>query len=162
MSDLQQTTPPQSNEDLISDFFFIVFTPNPAKRKVKIWVDGKITLSLRTEKFLKIIYSLTNEVLKNKVEIECSNYGGFYLIDRQQNNIRKVDVKNEKQLLDLKSAFTLDEKQPELKELYLQSLQNIFDKEARPVKESVTTFDSKYNRVTVYNNAGGFQSYRPY
>ena len=54
-----------TTEELLSDFFFLIFCPNPNKNNVRVIIDdGTIKLYTNIPKFIKIIEDVKEEYYK--------------------------------------------------------------------------------------------------
>lgn len=85
-------------ESELGNFSFLLFTPNPERRNVKVYVDdGEVSFLMNYDKFLQEIGRMADYDLYKKVESALCVYGGFYQLDRHARVISK-----------LKGAFATD------------------------------------------------------
>lgn len=159
-----------STEDLIRDFFFILFSPNPAKESVRVIVDdGTYKVHMKIPKFVKIINSSMGDKAALQVKNLCSVYGGFFLVDRVKGTITQLHLKNDKQILNIKQLHKDIEdlksnasKEDIVRERFLAALQAEVDSSIEKGSVSKPTY-SKYSSTVIYGNDGfSTKNYRPY
>jgi len=72
-------------------FFFLVFYPNPLRDNVKIIIDdGTIRTTLRRKKFHAVIEAICGLDLANSLDVAMSEMGGWFLFDRENRSIKKL------------------------------------------------------------------------
>ena len=63
----------------LNEFLFLIIYPNPIKRVVKVIIDnGLSTISMKYEKFLKIIQSTCNQKDFTNIRLCLLEYDGPY------------------------------------------------------------------------------------
>lgn len=159
-----------STEDLIRDFFFILFSPNPAKESVRVIVDdGTYKVHMKSSKFVGIINSSMGDKAALQVKNLCSMYGGFFLVDRVKGTITQLHLKNEKQILNIKQLHKDIEdlksnasKEDIVRERFLAALQADVNSSIAKGSGSKPTYD-RYSSTILYGNDGfSTKNYRPY
>ena len=136
MSDeLQQPKKILTTEELLSDFFFLIFCPNPNKNNVRVIIDdGTIKLYTNIPKFIKIIEGTMDEKAGTIVKNCCETYGCYYVIDRCENTIRKLNINSEDGVINLSLNFK--EAQITISSLKINMRQLLFtDKEYKEVTD---------------------------
>lgn len=157
-----------TTEELLSDFFFLVFHPNPRKNIVRIIIDdGSIKLYTNTQKFIKIIEGIMNEKTGMIVKNCCETYGCYYVIDRCEGTVRKLNITSERNILSLKQLHSEIEKAKEagesdsvLREKYIETLNGFIDQKVKKGIES-KVYGNKYSSTIIYGQQSQ-QGYRPY
>lgn len=100
----------------LTNFFFIVFSANPSKDIVKVYVDeGKIRFIMKREKFLNLIKNHLGDTMRNACEPCLSEYGTFYIISRVDYTLRKLSFKNEMEKINPSKIYRdyyIQEKKP--------------------------------------------------
>ena len=72
----------------LNEFLFLIIYPNPIKRVVKVIIDnGLSTISMKYEKFLKIIQSTCNQKDFMNIRLCLLEYDGHYYFVRIMNKI---------------------------------------------------------------------------
>lgn len=160
---------PKTAEELLSDFYFLVFSPNPTKNTVHVLVDdGSIKLWINISKFIKIISLIMGNSITGVLKSACTTYGCFFMIDRCSNDIKKLNIKSEENIInikqlhkDIEDAKKANKKDQALYEQFLTAIQS-------PVKErltkqvSNTAFFNNQNSTIVYGISNNFGGYKPY
>ena len=96
-----------TTEELLSDFFFLIFCPNPNKNNVRVIIDdGTIKLYTNIPKFIKIIEGTMDEKAGTIVKNCCETYGCYYVIDRCENTIRKLNINSEDNVINLQQLHS--------------------------------------------------------
>ena len=96
-----------TTEELLSDFFFLIFCPNPNKNNVRVIIDdGTIKLYTNIPKFIKIIEGTMDEKAGTIVKNCCETYGCYYVIDRCENSIRKLNISSEEGVINLQQLHS--------------------------------------------------------
>lgn len=157
-----------TTEELLSDFFFLVFHPNPRKNIVRIIIDdGSIKLYTNTQKFIKIIESIMNEKTGMIVKNCCETYGCFYVIDRCEGTVRKLNITSEANILSLKQLHNDIEKAKEvgesdsvLREKYIETLDGFIDQKLKKGTENLV-YGNKFSSTIIYGQQTQ-KEYRPY
>lgn len=101
----------------LNEFLFLIIYPNPIKRVVKVIIDnGLSTISMKYEKFLKIIQSTCNQKDFMNIRLCLLEYDGPYYFDRIKHRIKQINPKNvEKPILEQTEIFKEFEKDESLK-----------------------------------------------
>lgn len=157
-----------TTEELLSDFFFLVFHPNPRKNIVRLIIDdGSIKLYTNIQKFIKIIEGIMNEKTGMIVKNCCETYGCYYVIDRCEGTVRKLNITSERSFLSLKQLHSDIEKAKEagesddvLREKYIETLNGFVDQKLKKDTEN-KVYGNKYSSTIVYGQQPQ-QGYRPY
>lgn len=157
-----------TTEELLSDFFFLVFHPNPRKNIVRIIIDdGSIKLFTNTPKFIKIIEDIMDEKTAMIVKNCCETYGCYYVIDRCEGSVRKLNVNSDRNILSLKQLHNDIEKAKEvgesddvLREKYIETLNGFIDQKVQKGVEN-KVYGNKYSSTIIYGQQSQ-QGYRPY
>lgn len=158
-----------TTEELLSDFFFLIFCPNPSKNNVRVIIDdGTIKLYTNIPKFIKIIEQTMNSKAAQVVKNCCETYGCFYLIDRCENDIRKLNIDTEDNVINLKQlhkdimdAKAAGESNDKLRDEYIQSLNSTAGKEMERGTATNSTASNKFSATVVYGQQPT-RGYRPY
>ena len=98
MSDTVQPINPifQDPADAMGNFFFIVFTSDPTRDRVKVWVDdGTVKLIMKRDKFYDLIARLIDHETSRRVHEACTTYGCFYALDRVNRELQKLHAASE-------------------------------------------------------------------
>ena len=164
----QQPKKMLTTEELLSDFFFCLFIPNPAKNNVRIIIDdGTIKLYTNIKKFVKIIEGTMDEHAATIVKNCCDTYGCMYVIDRCENDIRKLNnvpdegVLNLQQLhKDIQQAKESGQTDDALREKYFDTLNSYMKPELKRGSSTSIT-GNKYVSTVVYGQDIR-RGYRPY
>jgi hypothetical protein len=84
-------------EDLFTQFFLCVWSPNPTKDSVRVILDdGGIKLYLKREKFISLISKVLNIDLPKtsynffRIKQSMNTYGGWYFYDRVNDEYRQL------------------------------------------------------------------------
>lgn len=157
-----------TTEELLSDFFFLIFHPNPRKNIVRIIIDdGSIKLFTNTQKFIKIIEGIMDEKTAMIVKNCCETYGCYYVIDRCEGTVRKLNINSDRSILSLKQLHNDIEKAKEvgesddvLREKYIETLNGFIDQKVQKGVEN-KVYGNKYSSTIIYGQQSQ-QRYRPY
>lgn len=157
-----------TTEELLSDFFFLIFIPNPAKNNVRVIIDdGTIKLYTNIPKFIKIIEGTMNLKAATIVKNCCETYGCFYLIDRCEDSIRKLNNNPEEGVINLKNlhkeimdAKEAGESNDKLREEYINALESEVNKELTRGSQVGAT-GNRYSATIIYGQQPT-RGYRPY
>lgn len=157
-----------TTEELLSDFFFLVFYPNPRKNIVRIIIDdGSIKLYTNTQKFIKIIEDIMNEKTAMIVKNCCETYGCYFVIDRCEGTVRKLNTTSDRNILSLKQlhndigiAKEAGESDDVLREKYIETLNGFVEQKVKKGVEN-EVYGNKYSSTIVYGQQPQ-QGYRPY
>lgn len=80
----------------MSQFEFIIFTPNPSIGSVTFFIDdGQMESSMYIEQFLEKIEKVCGYEERSKIEIACHDYGIHYFYDRHKKLLRELSPKEE-------------------------------------------------------------------
>lgn len=158
-----------TTEELLSDFFFLIFIPNPNKELVRIIIDdGTIKLYANTKKFINIIRSTMGEKSAIIAKNCCDTYGCYYLIDRCENLIRKLSTSSEDNVINLKNlhndilaAKKAGEVDSKLRESYMKTLNGNQNNELKKGQLDRSITVDKYSSTIIYNQQK-LGNYRPY
>lgn len=160
---------PKTTEELLSDFYFLVFSPNPTKNIVHVLVDdGTIKLWINIDKFIKIVSLIMGSQITGVLKSACTTYGCFFMVDRCNNDVKKLNIKSEENIInikqlhqDIEDAKKANKKDQALCEQFLTAIQS-------PIKERLTkqtgnaTFINGQNSTIVYGMQNNFGGYKPY
>ncbi len=81
----------QDKIDTYNDFYFVVFTSNPIKNRVKYEVDANNSISsVTTEKFVDFIRQTVGLKAVASVQKALRNVGETYLLDREEQKLFEV------------------------------------------------------------------------
>lgn len=157
-----------TTEELLSDFFFLIFCPNPGKNNVRIIIDdGSIKLYTNIPKFIKIIEDIMNEKTGKIVKNCCETYGCYYVIDRCEGTVRKLNITSEANILSLKQLHNDIEKAKEvgeadsvLREKYIERLDGFIDQKLKKGVEN-KVYGNKFSSTIIYGQQAQ-KEYRPY
>ena len=159
----------KTTEEILSDFYFLIFTPNPVKNNVRIIIDdGTIKLWTNIDKFVKIIRLIMNDEMAQVVKTACTTYGCFFLIDRCENDIKKLNIKSEESIInikqlhnDIETAKQVGDKDKVLRERFIAAINTPVQE--RLSKQTMGDYVS-HNRFsgTIVYNVNKFGNYRPY
>jgi len=157
-----------TTEELLSDFFFLIFHPNPRKNIVRIIIDdGSIKLFTNTPKFIKVIEGIMDEKTAMIVKNCCETYGCYYVIDRCEGTVRKLNINSDRNILSLKQLHNDIEKAKEvgesddvLREKYIETLNGFIDQKVQKGVEN-KFYGNKYSSTIIYGQQSQ-QRYRPY
>ena len=157
-----------TTEELLSDFFFLIFCPNPNKNNVRVIIDdGTIKLYTNIPKFIKIIEGTMDEKAGTIVKNCCDTYGCYYVIDRCENTIRKLNISSEAGVINLQQLHNDIQKAKEngetddaLRTKYFDTLNSFVKSELqRGQKDNIA--GNKYAATVVYGQ-NIQRGYRPY
>ena len=157
-----------TTEELLSDFFFLIFCPNPNKNNVRVIIDdGTIKLYTNIPKFIKIIEGTMDEKAGTIVKNCCDTYGCYYVIDRCENTIRKLNISSEAGVINLQQLHNDIQKAKEngetddaLRTKYFDTLNSFVKPELqRGQKDNIA--GNKYAATVVYGQ-NIQRGYRPY
>lgn len=159
---------PETTEELLSDFYFILFSPNPNRNMVHIIVDdGTVKLYMNIKKFVSLIKQIVNENVSIIVRNCCDSYGGFYLIDRNEASVVKLSIDNEKDVLNLKDLHNdiMAAKESEdnsliVRQKYIEALTKTTDLEIKKGTK-IGQMQNHYSATILYGQ-DIIKSYRPY
>ena len=106
----------------LNEFLFLIIYPNPIKHVVKVIVDnGLSTISMKYEKFLKIIQNTCIPNDYNNIRLCLLEYDGPYYFDRVKHRIKQINPKNvEQPILEQTEIFKEFEKDESLKNASFQ------------------------------------------
>ena len=157
-----------TTEELLSDFFFLIFCPNPGKNNVRIIIDdGSIKLYTNIPKFIKIIEDIMNEKTGKIVKNCCETYGCYFVIDRCEGTVRKLNITSEANILSLKQLHNDIEKAKEvgeadsvLREKYIEKLDGFIDQKLKKGVEN-KVYGNKFSSTIIYGQQAQ-KEYRPY
>lgn len=158
-----------STEELLSDFFFLIFIPNPNKEIVRIIIDdGSIKLYANTKKFISIIQKAMGDNTAIIAKNCCDTFGCYYLIDRCENLIRKLSMSSEDPVLNLKTLHNdiIDAKKAgevdnKLRTSYMKALNEASNNEIKKGQIDRTAAANRFSSTIVYNQST-LGNYRPY
>lgn len=155
---------------MLNDFYFLVFSPNPAKNLVRVFIDdGTIRLWTNIDKFIKIIKLVMSDEIAQAVKSACTTYGCFFMIDRCENDIRKLNIKSEDNVINIKQlhndierAKKEGEKDIALRERFLAAVQTpVNERLSRQTKGNYLS-GNKFSSSIIYGSNQNYGSYRPY
>ena len=159
----------KTTEEILSDFYFLIFTPNPVKNNVRIIIDdGTIKLWTKIDKFVKIIKLIMNDDMAQVVKTACTTYGCYFLIDRCENDIKKLNIKSEESIInikqlhnDIEKAKQTGDKDKVLRERFINTINTPVQE--RLSKQTMGDYVS-HNRFsgTIVYNVNKFGGYKPY
>ena len=159
----------KTTEEILSDFYFLIFTPNPVKNNVRIIIDdGTIKLWTNIDKFVKIIKLIMNDEMAQVVKTACTTYGCYFLIDRCENDIKKLNIKSEESIInikqlhnDIEKAKQTGDKDKVLRERFINTINAPVQE--RLSKQTMGDYVS-HNRFsgTIVYNVNKFGGYKPY
>ena len=159
----------KTTEEILSDFYFLIFTPNPVKNNVRIIIDdGTIKLWTNIDKFVKIIRLIMNDEIAQVVKTACTTYGCYFLIDRCENDIKKLNIKSEESIInikqlhnDIEKAKQVGNKDKALRERFINTINTPVQE--RLSKQTMGDYVS-HNRFsgTIVYNVNKFGGYKPY
>lgn len=78
-------------DEIAEDFHYLIFIPNAIKRNVKVIDDSDMTSIFKVDKFVKIIERLVDYHTSIVVRNCCADYGGSFLLDRNNKRIKRLD-----------------------------------------------------------------------
>lgn len=165
----KQIQPLKTTEELLSDFYFLIFMANPAKEIVRVIVDdGTIKFWTKIQKFVNIIKLIMSEEMSREVKLACESYGCFYLIDRCNNSIKKLSMKSEDNIInikklhdDIETAKKENKKDQELQQRFLTAInQPIMERLSIKNKKDLS-FTNMYSGSILYG-VKPMSGYRPY
>lgn len=168
-NELEQPKKILTTEELLSDFFFLIFCPNPNKNNVRVIIDdGTIKLYMNIPKFIKIIEGTMDENAGTIVKNCCETYGCYYVIDRCENTIRKLNINSEDGVINLKQLQSDIQKAKEngdaddaLREKYFNTLNSFVKPELQRGLDNNIVAGNKYATTVVYGQRIQ-RGYRPY
>lgn len=168
MAEIQTEKKILTTEELLSDFFFLIFVPNPNKNNVRIIIDdGTIKLYTNIPKFINIIKSTMDEETSIIVKNCCETYGCYYLIDRCDGSVRKLTNNPEEGVINLKQlhndimkAKEAGESNDKLREEYVNALNDRTKNEMMKGMATGVT-GNRYSATVVYGQQPT-RGYRPY
>lgn len=98
----------------LNEFLFLIIYPNPITHIVKVIIDnGLSTISMKYEKFLKIIQNTCTYKEYISIKLLLLEYDGPYYFDRIKHKIRQINPDNiTEQLLKQSEVFKEFEKNP--------------------------------------------------
>ena len=161
--------PLKTTEDLLSDFYFLIFMANPAKEIVRVIVDdGTIKFWTKIPKLVNIIKLVMDENMARDVKLACESYGCFYLIDRCNNMMKKLSMKSEDSIINIKQlhndieiAKKENKKDQELQQRFLTAInQPILERLSLKNKKDLS-FTNKYSG-SIFYGVKPMSGYRPY
>lgn len=86
----------QDPAEAMGNFYFLIFTADPSRDKVKIWVDdGSVKLYMKRDKFYDLIEKLIDYKTSQVVHEACTTYGCFYALDRVKKTVEKLHANAE-------------------------------------------------------------------
>lgn len=161
---------PKSTEELLSDFYFLIFTPNPARNMVRVFIDdGTIKLWTDINRFIQTIKIIMNEEIAQAVKAACTTYGCFFEIDRCDNSIRKLNIKSEENIInikqlrkDIEGAKAAGEKDEVLQKRFLAAIQQPIQERLSRQTRGNSVAQSKFSSTIVYGDNPHYGGYRPY
>ena len=170
MEKTTQTQPQtKTTEEILSDFYFLIFTANPLKNSVRIIIDdGTIKMWLNIDKFIRIIKLIMNEETAQAVKTACTTYGCYFLIDRCENDIKKLNIKSEDTVInikqlhnDIEAAKTAGDKDKTLRERFVAAVNAPVNERLSKTSLSDYTSQNKFSGTIVYNmnKLGGYKPY---
>lgn len=159
----------QNIDEIIADFYFIVFSPNPNKNIVRVIVDdGSVKLYMNVKKFVNTIKDIMNEKASIIVRNCCETYGSFYLIDRNNDLVLKLNTSDEKSFLNLKqlhddimTAKQVNDKDVSLRNRYITALSEFSDQEIKRGTQ-LNSIQNPYSATIIYGQDVVRNNYRPY
>ena len=167
-NELEQPKKILTTEELLSDFFFLIFCPNPNKNNVRVIIDdGTIKLFTNIPKFIKIIEGTMNEKTATIVKNCCDTYGCYYVIDRCENSVRKLNISSEEGVINLQQLHSDIQKAKEngeaddiLRTKFFDTL-NSFTKPEMNRGSNVNAVGNRFSSTVVYGQRIQ-RGYRPY
>lgn len=128
--------------DAIASFFFMVYSPNPIKDRVKVWIDsGDIRVSMKRTKFLNLCVSLIGIQIQDPLSISLEEVGGFFLLDRQAGTLKHLQAQHEREFLGAKDAFLATRQDMGHGENQTISVNNLYE-----VNRKLTALDVKSSK----------------
>ena len=160
---------PKSAEEVLNNFYFLIFSPNPTKNIVRVIIDdGSIKLWMNIDKFVQIIKIVVSPEMAQAVKAACVTYGCYFMIDRPYNKIRKLNITSEKNIINLKSihddieyAKKNNKKDEALRKRFIATLDNNILDKIKPQNTNKTSFINDFSSTIIYNNYKN-NTYRPY
>lgn len=167
----QETTPNKmmTTEELLSDFFFVIFVPNPTKNNVRVIIDdGTIKLYTNIPKFVSIIKSTMNNEVATIVKNCCETYGCWYLIDRCNGDVRKLNNDAKKGVIylsemhdDIMKAKQEGDRDGKLYDKYLNTLNKSIDDEMKKRLSGCNTVTGNRYQSTIIYGQSNLGTYKP-
>lgn len=137
--------------DAVSSFFFMVFTPNPMKDRVRIWIDsGSIKVSMKRQNFVNLCVSLMGIHIQDPLSRSLEEVGGFFLLDRQAGTLKHLQAQHEREFLGAKDAFMATRQEMSASENSIISANNLYD-----VNRKLTALDVRDKKP----KRGGLRSF---
>src|SRR5574344_1131362 len=87
-------------EDDLNQFFTLIYFTNPMTHYIKIWVaSSDARLYMRQDRFIEKMCELVSDDIRYDLESSCSEYGGWYFLDRKKKSIKHLNLNTEDQRL---------------------------------------------------------------
>ena len=82
----------QQQIENLNMFMFIVFVPNPARRNVRMWIDGDNNETvMNIDKFIETISNTCGSAIANKLDNACHEYGIPFIFDRSNGSLKQLN-----------------------------------------------------------------------
>lgn len=169
---MDQTPQPKmmTTDELLSDFFFVIFVPNPTKNSVRVIIDdGTIKLYTNIPKFISIIKATVSNEVAAIVKNCCETYGCWYLIDRCNAEVKKLNNNVEKGVIhlsdmhdDIMKAKAEGDRDGKLYDKYLNTLNKTTDDEMKKHTPGGNVITGNRHQSTIIYGQGNRGSYKPY
>lgn len=89
-----------NTEEELNQFFTLVYFTNPMTHYIKIWVaSSDVRLYMRQDRFIETMCNLVSNDIRYELESSCSEYGGWYFLDRKMKMIRHLNLNSEDERL---------------------------------------------------------------
>lgn len=138
----------ENDIEISTDFHYLIFMPNPIKQNVKVIDDSEMSFIMRVPHFTEIIEKLCGYRMSIDVRNCCAEYGGQFLLDRENSRIKRLyyenirDGLNFKELdIELKGKSKLNEKED-----VLNTYNNVMKVTAGSMEKYGVDYESKHNK----------------
>lgn len=138
----------ENDIEISTDFHYLIFMPNPIKQNVKVIDDSEMSFIMRVPHFTEIIEKLCGYRMSIDVRNCCSEYGGQFLLDRENAQIKRLYYENIREGLnfkeldiELKGKSKLNEKED-----VLNTYNNVMKVTAGSMEKYGVDYESKHNK----------------
>lgn len=101
-----QTGLAESELSAIRSFYFLVFTSNPMKDRVTLFIDdGSIKVLMKRKAFIDLCVSLIGIQVQDTLAAALEEVGTYFLLDREHAEIRHLQPSSERDYLSVKTVF---------------------------------------------------------
>lgn len=138
----------ENDIEIATDFHYLIFSPNPLKDNVKVTDDSEMSFIFKIARFVQIIEKLCGYRMSIDVRNCCTEYGGFFLLNREENYIKRLYLENVREGLNFKDL----DKELKGKSSYtekddiLHTYDNIMKVTAASMEKFGVDYDSKHNK----------------